>query len=59
MTYNREELKELLKVGSGGVIFSTIQKFQPEDGGSIYEQLSDRTNIVVIADEAHRYCNIS
>jgi type I restriction enzyme R subunit len=36
------------------VIFTTIQKFQPEDGGSVYEQLSDRTNIVVIADEAHR-----
>lgn len=51
---NRDELKELLKVGSGGVIFTTIQKFQPEDGGSVYEQLSDRTNIVVIADEAHR-----
>ncbi|WP_151779573.1 type I restriction endonuclease subunit R [Acinetobacter bereziniae] len=51
---NREELKELLKVGSGGVIFTTIQKFQPEDGSSIYEELSNRTNIVVIADEAHR-----
>ncbi|WP_428980051.1 type I restriction endonuclease subunit R [Acinetobacter modestus] len=51
---NREELKELLKVGSGGVIFTTIQKFQPEDGNSIYEELSNRTNIVVIADEAHR-----
>ncbi len=51
---SREELKELLKVGSGGVIFTTIQKFQPDDGTSVYEQLSDRTNIVVIADEAHR-----
>ena len=51
---NREELKELLKVGSGGVIFTTIQKFQPEDGSSIYEELSNRTNIIVIADEAHR-----
>lgn len=51
---NREELKELLKVGSGGVIFTTIQKFQPEEGSSIYEELSNRTNIVVIADEAHR-----
>lgn len=50
----RDELKELLKVGSGGVIFTTIQKFQPNDGSSVYEQLSDRTNIVVIADEAHR-----
>ncbi|MBU6460989.1 MAG: type I restriction endonuclease subunit R [Proteobacteria bacterium] len=50
---NREQLKELLKVASGGVVFSTIQKFQP-DAGNIYEQLSDRRNIVVIVDEAHR-----
>lgn len=50
---NRDHLKELLKVSSGGVVFSTIQKFQPDDG-NIYEQLSDRKNIVVIADEAHR-----
>jgi type I restriction enzyme R subunit len=50
---NREHLKELLKVGSGGVVFSTIQKFQPEEG-NVYEELSDRRNIVVIADEAHR-----
>lgn len=51
---NREELKEYLKVSSGGVIFTTIQKFQPNDGSNIYEELSNRTNIVVIADEAHR-----
>lgn len=51
---SREELKELLRVGSGGVIFTTIQKFQPNDGGSVYEELSNRTNIVVVADEAHR-----
>lgn len=50
---NRNELKELLKVASGGVIFSTIQKFQPEEG-NVYETLSKRENIVVIADEAHR-----
>ena len=50
---NRDELKELLKVASGGVIFSTIQKFQPDEG-NIYETLSERENIVVIADEAHR-----
>lgn len=50
----REQLKEFLKVGSGGVIFTTIQKFQPSNGSSVYEQLSDRHNIVVIADEAHR-----
>ena len=50
---NREQLKELLKVASGGVVFSTIQKFQPEEG-NVYEMLSSRGNIVVIADEAHR-----
>jgi type I restriction enzyme R subunit len=50
---DRQHLKQLLKVSSGGVIFTTIQKFQPEQG-NVYEQLSDRRNIVVIADEAHR-----
>lgn len=50
---DRNQLKELLKVASGGVVFTTIQKFQPEEG-NIYELLSDRKNIVVIADEAHR-----
>jgi type I restriction enzyme R subunit len=50
---DRQQLKDLLRVGSGGVVFSTIQKFQP-DVGNVYEQLSDRRNIVVIADEAHR-----
>ena len=50
---DRQKLKELLKVASGGVIFSTIQKFQPQEG-NIFEMLSERKNIVVIADEAHR-----
>ncbi|MEQ8425587.1 MAG: DUF559 domain-containing protein, partial [Cyclobacteriaceae bacterium] len=50
---NRQHLKELLKVASGGVIFTTIQKFQPDEG-NVYEELSSRKNIVVIADEAHR-----
>jgi len=50
---DRGQLRELLKVASGGVIFSTIQKFQPDEG-NVYEQLSDRRNIVVIVDEAHR-----
>lgn len=50
---DRNQLKDLLKVASGGVVFTTIQKFQPEEG-NVYEQLSDRKNIVVIADEAHR-----
>ena len=50
---DRNHLKELLKVASGGVVFTTIQKFQPEVG-NVYELLSERKNIVVIADEAHR-----
>ncbi len=51
---NREHLKELLKVASGGIVFTTIQKFMPEGNKSVYDQLSDRKNVVVIADEAHR-----
>ncbi|MEA3228036.1 MAG: type I restriction endonuclease subunit R [Campylobacterota bacterium] len=50
---DRNHLKKLLKVASGGVIFATIQKFQPEEG-NIYDELSDRRNIIVLADEAHR-----
>jgi type I restriction enzyme R subunit len=50
---DRNQIKELLKTGSGGVVFTTIHKFQPEEG-NIYELLSNRKNIVVIADEAHR-----
>jgi len=61
---NREHLKELLAVASGGVVFTTIQKFfptfakatasKPENIIDKYPKLSDRRNIVVIADEAHR-----
>ena len=50
---NRNHLKDLLKVRSGGVVFTTIQKFQPDEG-NVYDLLSNRKNIVVIADEAHR-----
>jgi len=50
---DRGQLKELLKVASGGVVFTTIQKFQPDEG-NVYETLSERRNIIVIADEAHR-----
>lgn len=51
---SREHLKKLLKVASGGIVFATIQKFLPENGKEEYDQLSDRRNIIVIADEAHR-----
>ncbi len=50
---SREHLQKLLKVASGGVVFTTIQKFFPEKGED-YPRLSDRRNIIVIADEAHR-----
>lgn len=50
---NRDHLKELLRVASGGIVFTTIQKFQPEEG-NVFEMLSDRGNVIVIADEAHR-----
>ena len=49
-----EKLKNLLSVNSGGVIFTTIQKFQPEEGKNIYKTLTERSNVIVIADEAHR-----
>jgi type I restriction enzyme R subunit len=51
---SREHLRELLKVASGGVVFTTIQKFFPDDKTGKHPLLSDRHNIVVIADEAHR-----
>ena len=51
---NRNHLQTLLSVASGGVVFTTIQKFMPEEKGGSYPKLSDRRNIVVIADEAHR-----
>ncbi len=51
---DREHLQQLLAVPSGGVIFTTIQKFAPEQGESEYPMLTDRRNVIVIADEAHR-----
>jgi len=48
------DAKELLKVASGGIIFTTIQKFFPEEDREKYPLLSERDNIIVIADEAHR-----
>ena len=51
---SRVDLREKLSVVSGGVIFTTIQKFFPEERGDTHPTLSERRNIVVIADEAHR-----
>ncbi len=51
---NRADLRAKLSVASGGVVFTTIQKFFPEEKGDRHPVLSNRRNIVVIADEAHR-----
>ena len=47
-------LRELLQVASGGVVFTTIQKFMPDEKGGRVPVLSERRNIIVFADEAHR-----
>ena len=51
---DREDLRRLLDRPSGGVIFTTLQKFSPEEGATAYPMLTDRRNVIVIADEAHR-----
>ncbi|MCY4653975.1 MAG: type I restriction endonuclease subunit R [Dehalococcoidia bacterium] len=51
---SRADLRNKLSVESGGVVFTTIQKFFPEERGDSYPTLSERRNIAVIADEAHR-----
>ena len=51
---DRADLREKLRVAGGGVVFTTIQKFMPAEMGDRNAVLSDRRNIVVIADEAHR-----
>ncbi len=51
---SRAHLRELLSVAAGGVVFTTIHKFFPEEKGDRHPTLSNRRNIVVIADEAHR-----
>ena len=51
---SRADLRNKLSVNAGGVVFTTIQKFFPEEKGDTHPTLSERRNIVVIADEAHR-----
>jgi type I restriction enzyme R subunit len=51
---SRDDLQRLLDRASGGVIFTTIQKFAPDTDTGIYPVLTSRRNVVVIADEAHR-----
>ncbi len=47
-----DDMRRLLKVDIGGLVFTSIQKFRGEDGK--HPPLTDRSNVVVIADEAHR-----
>ena len=51
---DRTAVRRLLNVASGGIVFTTVQKFAPEEGEALYPQISPRSNIVVLADEAHR-----
>ena len=51
---SRENLRQVLMRPSGGIVFTTIQKFAPESGETDYPVLTNRRNVVVIADEAHR-----
>lgn len=51
---SRSDLKQLLAVEAGGIIFTTMQKFAPEEGFTHMEALTDRRNVIVMADEAHR-----
>ena len=51
---SRSQLRKMLDRVAGGIIFTTIQKFAPETKGDAHPELSDRRNVIVIADEAHR-----
>jgi type I restriction enzyme, R subunit len=51
---DRDQVRQLLNTNSGGIIFTTVQKFSPADGETLYPQISPRPNIIVLADEAHR-----
>lgn len=50
----RQQLRNLLSVESGGIVFTTIQKFAPDESDQSIEALTKRKNVIVIADEAHR-----
>jgi len=50
----RKELKSLLSVESGGIVFTTMQKFEPEQNETTMTTLTERKNVIVMADEAHR-----
>lgn len=53
---SREDMRSLLSVNSGGIVFTTMQKFSPEfeNGETEMPVLTNRDNVIVMADEAHR-----
>jgi len=51
---SREDLKRLLDRSAGGVIFTTVQKFSPQSGEEHFPKLTNRRNVIIMADEAHR-----
>jgi type I restriction enzyme R subunit len=51
---SRAHMRQLLERPSGGIIFTTVQKFAPDEKGDVHPALTDRRNVVVVADEAHR-----
>ena len=51
---SRAEMRKLLDRKSGGIVFTTLQKFAPDERGDVHPVLTDRRNVIVIADEAHR-----
>ncbi len=51
---SQEHLREILARKTGGIIFTTLQKFMPDEGQNVFPLLTDRRNVIVIADEAHR-----
>ncbi|CAB4584412.1 unannotated protein [freshwater metagenome] len=51
---SRAEMRQLLNRVSGGIVFTTLQKFAPDEKGDVHPLLTDRRNVIVIADEAHR-----
>ncbi len=51
---SRAHMRQLLERPSGGIIFTTVQKFAPDEKGDVHPALTERRNVVVVADEAHR-----
>jgi len=51
---SRADVRQVLSRAAGGIVFATIQKFVPEANGDLHPVLTDRRNVVVVADEAHR-----